>query len=177
MPSHPDSLRPRRRFLVAAVGALAAFVGPPGRQDGVARAASSPLPPEQAFRFYARAVDAKTIEARFAIADGYYLYRDKFRFSAAPSFGLVVPELPEGTPKEDPFFGRVAIFRREFAVRLALPDGVPGDAVVVQADSQGCADIGLCDPVSVQKVTLSLPKPGAGPGPFVDATPLRRTFP
>lgn len=47
---------------------------------GLARA-EEPLPPEQAFRFSARAVDAKTIEARWQITDKYYMYRDKFKFA------------------------------------------------------------------------------------------------
>jgi thiol:disulfide interchange protein DsbD len=44
--------------------------------------AEEPLPPEQAFRFSARAVDAKTIEASWQITDQYYMYRDKFKFAA-----------------------------------------------------------------------------------------------
>src|SRR5437868_2057366 len=35
------------------------------------------LPPEQAFRFSARALDSNTLEARFDVASGYYLYREK----------------------------------------------------------------------------------------------------
>src|SRR6478672_1713304 len=36
-----------------------------------------PLSPDKAFLFSAKALDAQTVEARFTIADGYYLYRDK----------------------------------------------------------------------------------------------------
>ena len=43
------------------------------------------LPPEEAFRFSARALDDKTLEARFAVTDGYYLYRDKMRFALDPA--------------------------------------------------------------------------------------------
>lgn len=42
------------------------------------------LPAEQAFRYSARALDNRTLEAVFVIADGYYLYRDKFGFAVAP---------------------------------------------------------------------------------------------
>ena len=45
------------------------------------------LEPEKAFRFSARALDASTLEVSFAIADGYYLYRDRFKFSAEGSPG------------------------------------------------------------------------------------------
>src|SRR5512137_839840 len=64
---------------------------------GAAAAAGAQLlPADEAFRFAARAVDANAIEARFVIADGYYLYRDRIRFAAAPSLGLVSPSLPGG---------------------------------------------------------------------------------
>ena len=38
------------------------------------------LDPEVAFKFSARALDANTLEARWQIADGYYMYRSKFKF-------------------------------------------------------------------------------------------------
>ena len=45
----------------------------------------NPLPPDKAFRFSARVVDAQTVEARFIIAEGYYLYRDKIHFVIEPA--------------------------------------------------------------------------------------------
>jgi thiol:disulfide interchange protein DsbD len=135
------------------------------------------LPPEQAFRFSARALDAKTVEARFLVADGYYLYRDKLHFMVEPtSAGLRVPELPAGKPKHDEFFGDVETYRGMVVVRLALPDGTAGESIVVKADSQGCADLGVCYPPNVQQVRLALPGEGKGPGPIVDANPSKKGF-
>ncbi|MGH8754768.1 MAG: protein-disulfide reductase DsbD domain-containing protein, partial [Burkholderiales bacterium] len=37
------------------------------------------LEPEKAFRLSAQWVDANNINVRYQIADGYYLYRDRFR--------------------------------------------------------------------------------------------------
>ena len=66
------------------------------------------LPPDQAFKFSARRVDAGSIEVRWRIADGYYMYRDKFRFSAQPgTVALGKPDFPAGKIKEDEFFGKV----------------------------------------------------------------------
>jgi hypothetical protein len=70
--------------------------------------AEEPLPPEQAFRFSARAVDAKTIEARWQITDQYYMYRDKFKF-AAEGGTLGAPKYPPGKMKEDENFGKVEV--------------------------------------------------------------------
>jgi thioredoxin:protein disulfide reductase len=144
----------------------------------VAAAEPKLLPPEEAFRFSARALDQHTIEARFAVATGYYLYRDKMRFAVTPeAAALAAPQLPAGKTKDDQFFGKVETYRGDMVVRLAIPGGAAGQSVVLTADSQGCADQGVCYPPTLQKVTLVLPAAGQGPGPLVDAyTPRKRWF-
>ncbi|MEO6565790.1 MAG: protein-disulfide reductase DsbD N-terminal domain-containing protein [Casimicrobiaceae bacterium] len=135
------------------------------------------LPPEEAFRFSARALDERTIEARFAVADGYYLYRDKMRFAVTPAAAaLAAPQLPPGKAKEDQFFGKVETFRDSVAVKLTMTGTGPGQAVVVAAESQGCADQGVCYPPNLQKVTIIMPAAGKGPGPLVDANPPRKRW-
>jgi thioredoxin:protein disulfide reductase len=149
----------------AALAALALLIAIP------ALAQVTPLPPERAFRFSARALSPQEVEARFAIADGYYLYRDKIRFSIEPpGIGLPVPALPAGKIKVDEFFGRMETYRGSLIVSLPLHDAVPGQRVVIQAESQGCADIGICYPPNVQRVTVALPAANALPGPAVEAT-------
>lgn len=118
----------------------------------------SPLAPDKAFRFSARAVDAQTVEVRFIIADGYYLYRDKIRFAVDPASGaLVTPALPAGKIKQDEFFGRVETYRGSMTVNLAVKNFTPGKPIVIRAESQGCADIGICYPPTVQTATIALP--------------------
>lgn len=135
------------------------------------------LPPEEAFRFSARALDDHTIEARFVVAAGYYLYRDKMRFVVTPdTAALAPPQLPAGKTKEDQFFGKVETYRGDVVVTLAIPGGGAGQSVVLAADSQGCADLGVCYPPTVQKVTLVLPVAGKGTGPVVEAFPLKKRW-
>lgn len=57
--------------------------------------AAEPLDPEAAFKFSARALDEKTIEARWDIQPRYYLYRHKIAFQAAGA-QLGEPQLPKG---------------------------------------------------------------------------------
>jgi thiol:disulfide interchange protein DsbD len=153
----------------ASLAAWAAFVVGPA-----AAAGPQLLPADDAFRFAARTLDTNAVEARFSIAEGYYLYRDKLRFAAAPALGLVAPSLPAGQIKEDAFFGRVETYRGEVLVRLAVPDGKAGTTVTIEADSQGCADVGVCYPATRQKVTLVLPGADARPGAFVEANPAKK---
>jgi thioredoxin:protein disulfide reductase len=144
------------------VGGAALVAGLSAVGPGAAQV--NPLPPDKAFRFSARLVDARTVEARFMIADGYYLYRDKIHFAIEPAAaGLAVPQLPDGTVKEDPFFGHVETYRGDVVVKLAVKDPKPGGLIVIAAESQGCADIGICYPPTVQRVSLALPEAGVAP--------------
>jgi thiol:disulfide interchange protein DsbD len=114
------------------------------------------LPPEKAFRFAAREIDPQTIEVRFDVADGYYLYRERFAFAAQPAqVRLGQPDLPPGKVKFDETFGKeMETYRGTVTIRVPVA-AVPADgkwSLVVT--SQGCADQGLCYPPmeSVHKV-------------------------
>ena len=123
------------------------------------------LPPSVAFKPTARALDGQTIEMRFEIAKGYYLYRDKFRFTAEPaSVQLGTPVLPEGKEKDDLNFGKVAVFYKEVRIRLPVERNSSGVLpLVLHITSQGCADIGVCYPPQKQTVSLELPDPASAP--------------
>ena len=136
---------------------------------GMARA-EEPLPPEQAFRFSARVVDAKTIEARWQITDQYYMYRDKFKF-ALEGGTLGAPKLPPGKMKEDENFGNVEVYRKE--VKILLPVEATGP-VTLKAISQGCWDGGICYPPINQDAQLSMagaasPSAAVSPAPTSSA--------
>ncbi|MEI7429738.1 MAG: protein-disulfide reductase DsbD [Betaproteobacteria bacterium] len=119
------------------------------------------LHPSQAFKPSARALDGQTIEVRFEIAKGYYLYRDKFRFAAEPAFiQLGTPSLPKGKEKMDENFGQVEVYYREVLIRLPVERNSSGPlALTLNLSSQGCADLGVCYPPQKQSLTLELPDP------------------
>ena len=178
-PAAADSLRRGGRRARASVAPAFALVGITllVLEIGPAHAQVKLLPPEEAFRFSARALDARTVEAHFAVADGYYLYRDKLRFAAGtPAVTVGTVELPAGKVKEDQFFGKVETYRDRVVVRLPLENAAAGQSVTVRADSQGCADVGVCYPPNVQSVTLTVPQPGAPSGPLIDANPPKKRW-
>ena len=113
---------------------------------GVARAGDDLLEPEQAFRFSARALDAASVEVRYRIAPGYYMYRDKFRFSAEPaSLQLGEAAMPRGKVKRDEFFGESEIYRGDLKIVLPVRRGdAAAQTLTLKAVSQGCADAGVC---------------------------------
>lgn len=117
------------------------------------------LPPEQAFAFSARAVDAATIEAVWDVAEGYYLYRSRIRLeSDTPGVSLGEPDFPTGKKKQDEFFGEVEIYRNQLRVQLPVErGGAEAMNLALVGHSQGCADIGVCYPPQRQTVSLELP--------------------
>jgi thiol:disulfide interchange protein DsbD len=119
------------------------------------------LDPAVAFKPTARALDGQTIEVRFEIAKGYYLYRDKFRFSAEPaSVQFGTPVLPKGKEKQDDSFGKVEVFYKEAVIRLPVERSSSGPlALTLKITSQGCADAGICYPPQQQKLSVELPDP------------------
>ena len=161
--SQPRRLPDQLRYAALAL----AFAGAHVLAQAFAPPEPKLLPPEQAFRLSARALDPSTIEARFDVADGYYLYRDKLRFSVSP--GSAAPAvLPPGKAKHDEFFGDVEIYRGVVAVRLPIASVGPGQVLTLSADSQGCADAGVCYPPTREQVQLTLPERAGKPGPFVE---------
>ncbi|MEO8484724.1 MAG: protein-disulfide reductase DsbD N-terminal domain-containing protein [Betaproteobacteria bacterium] len=135
------------------------------------------LPAEQAFRLSARALDPQTLEVRFNVADGYYLYRDKLRFGVEPATVKAgAPVLPPGKLHEDEFFGKVTTYRGLAVIRLGIASARAGQQVTLVVDSQGCADAGVCYPPQLQKVALTLPAAGAGATPAVEAATAKKPY-
>ena len=142
---------------------------------GEARAADDFLEPQKAFQFSARPLDAKSVEVRFEVAPGYYLYREQFKF-AATGATLGAPVLPAGKVKFDETFQKnVETYRGD--VRIVVPVEQAGGDFKLVTTSQGCADAGLCYPPMQSAASVSLvgfggsgtartvdPGDGSGPG-------------
>lgn len=133
-----------------------------GEKLGISRPDTGFLEPDRAFVFAADVPDGRHLSARWDIAEGYYLYRDKFSFRLLDAEGveLGAPEMPEGELKEDETFGLMEVYYGEVRIRLPLrrrarPDG---GRIVLEAGYQGCADAGYCYPPMKQTVGLLLPE-------------------
>ena len=139
------------------------------------------LDPEVAFVLSTAAAGPDAIEARWDIAEGYYLYRDKFRFRAADGSGASLGDagFPEGLLKDDEYFGPMEVYYGSVAALVPVAGAAPGSAVDVDITYQGCADAGLCYPPITKTVSLLLPAAladtGGGTGPGAGASGLSDT--
>ncbi|MFS2080440.1 protein-disulfide reductase DsbD [Telluria sp. Tellsp131] len=137
------------RLLAAWLLACLAFVSSAHADDDF-------LPPEQAFKFSAQMADAHTIVVNYAIADGYYMYRERFRFTASGA-KLGEPAIPPGKIKyDDTFQKNVETYHNGVEIRIPVDATGP---FTLTATGQGCADKGLCYPPQDASVQLT---PGAG---------------
>ena len=104
-------------------------------------AAEEYLDPEIAFKFSAKMVDAEHVDITYVIADGYYMYRDRFFFKV--DGGITgTPVFPAGKVKFDDTFQKdVETYRKTVTIRLPVKASA---AFTLTANSQGCADRGLC---------------------------------
>ncbi len=136
------------------------------------------LDPDEAFKFSARVLDGQTLEVRWQIADGYYLYHKKFKFGLQGA-KLGRPVIPAGKLKKDDTFGDVEVHRKEIVITLPV-ERKPGGVlpVTLKATYQGCADAGLCytpitQAVSLKLAALEAPKPEVkvAPAPKPDILP------
>ena len=135
---------------------------------GPARAEQDFLDPAIAFRFEARMLDPQTAEVSYAIADGYYMYRERFAFKAnGSSVTLGVAQIPPGKVKYDETFEKdVETYKGRLTIRIPVEGS---GAFTLVATSQGCADAGLCYPPQEHSAAL-----GAGGATAAPALPIRQ---
>jgi thiol:disulfide interchange protein DsbD len=113
--------------------------------SGAAYADDDFLDPAVAFKFSASEQPGEVL-VHYKIADGYYMYRERFSFATRNGTGTIGdPQLPAGHVKFDQTFGKnVETYRNELTIRVPVKQAAgPFDLAVT---SQGCADAGICYP-------------------------------
>jgi thiol:disulfide interchange protein DsbD len=104
------------------------------------------LPPDQAFQFTYKIKKAGRLLLSWDIANGYYLYRHKFKFvSLTPGIKVGEQSFPASHTKHDEFFGDVEIYRNHLESEITLQRQDPKlDTLTLEVTFQGCADVGVC---------------------------------
>ncbi|MCA7926204.1 protein-disulfide reductase DsbD [Burkholderia cenocepacia] len=110
-----------------------------------ARAADDFLDPSVAFKFSASESPGQ-VDVRFKIANGYYMYRERFAFAVKSGQAtLGEPQFPAGHVKFDQTFQKnVETYRDEVVVHVPVKQAAGPFELAVT--SQGCADEGICYP-------------------------------
>ncbi len=136
------------------------------------------LPADEAYAFSVE-VNANGLDAKWVIADGYYMYRDKLSFSLADASGTPIEiqyDFPPSKTKADPAFGDVEVYEKQVA--FSIPVSSSASDVLLTVKGQGCNEpIGVCYPPITHKIPLQLiamntPASGAlaAPAPLMNLT-------
>ncbi|HEY3597328.1 MAG TPA: protein-disulfide reductase DsbD [Paraburkholderia sp.] len=140
-----NSLNWRMREVAYAVALLVGCLLVALLSAGAAHAADDFLDPAVAFKFSATEQPGE-IDVNYKIADGYYMYRERFVFTARNGTSTISDaQLPAGHVKFDQTFQKnVETYRGNLTIRIPVKHAAgPFDLAVT---SQGCADAGICYP-------------------------------
>lgn len=129
------------------------------------------LPVDEAFVLSAQARDANTVELRWEIADGYYLYRHRTSVEPTePTVRAAALRLPKGKAYTDEFFGATETYRGRLVATLPQIVGA-GERLSLKVRYQGCADVGVCYPPQTRTLQVRMPA-GSGPAAGLSTSPL-----
>lgn len=145
--------------VAAAVTGGAGGVTPPDLETlaGGSNSDQKFLPPDQAFKFTAEAKDARTLELRWQVTPGYYLYRQKFHLTSDdPDVALGTADFPQGTIKNDQYLGTSEIYTQDLDVLVPVTFSDGATKFTLTAVYQGCAEAGFCYPPITKTVALDM---------------------
>ncbi|MGL5027519.1 MAG: protein-disulfide reductase DsbD [Shewanella oncorhynchi] len=108
------------------------------------------MPVDQAFVFDSKQ-EGNQVKLNWVIADGYYMYRDKLKFSVnGAELGTVA--LPKGKPHEDEYFGKQEVYYTYVDIPVSLKQADENATLTVTF--MGCAEGKLCYPPTKHEVVL-----------------------
>lgn len=119
---------------------------------------ADPLPVDEAFAMTVSPGPGGSLAVEWAIADGYYLYRDRVAARAQDGADLIIETVP-GVAKNDPNFGRSEIYYDRAKAVVRQPGAEP-----VEITYQGCQENGICYAPETRKIDpVSLAISGSAP--------------
>ena len=118
------------------------------------------LDPDQAFRLTAKPLGPDTVQFTWVVAEGYYLYRDKFSLvSLADDVRIdqTALRIPRGKVKQDESFGEVEVNTGLIVVDAPLVranDGISN--ALFRVGYQGCKEGSVCYPPQLKEIGIDL---------------------
>lgn len=131
----------------------------PAMVQAALAAQEQPLPPEQAFTVTAKLKSANAIAVEIIPAKKHYLYKSKTRFALRSSPGVSIRDvvLSSGEIKDDPFFGRIEVYKGTARADITLDRKPSASVMTLIAYFQGCNEaLGICYPPLERSIELKL---------------------
>lgn len=119
------------------------------------------LPEEEAFMVIADVTDTGALTVYWQIADGYYMYRDKFSTQIAVGSSAVLGpmEIPGGEVVDDELFGSIEVYFTGVNYTHSMNSVSGSSELEFVVKGQGCnKPVGVCYPPMTRSVTVALPE-------------------
>lgn len=134
----------------------------PGLLDSLGLGNDFETPPDvdEVFIFSAQIQDPQTLLARWQIAEGNYLYRDKIQFEIIGNDNVQLSafSLPAGENKMDEIFGLSEVYHHDTEVVLPIRRSKESQQITLKAHYQGCSEtFNICYPPTNKTILLTLP--------------------
>jgi thiol:disulfide interchange protein len=117
------------------------------------------LPVTEAYKLSADAGTPGTLKLHWVIAQDYYLYRGRMKFTAGPGITLGDAQLPPGEKHVDPYLGPVETYHH--AIDASIPYTVAAGTthLTLSVQYQGCHEVEpkICYPPHTEQLDLPLP--------------------
>ena len=119
------------------------------------------LPSDDAFKFKAEAISPNTIKLSWDVADGYFLYKDRFSFNNKSDNAILgAANYPKADVKDpaDTSGANTEIYRKQLSIEIPVERSASPNAIelVLESKFQGCADAGMCYPPIIKETPISL---------------------
>ncbi len=113
------------------------------------------LKPHQAFNFTFKKLNSNLLSATWHIAEGYYLYKKKIKFTPDDNIKIKQIHMPSAVTLTDKTFGEVQVYRGDLRINIEI-ESTAQAAInsLLKIKYQGCADAGLCYMPINKKITL-----------------------
>jgi thiol:disulfide interchange protein DsbD len=114
---------------------------------------------DEAFKFDLSTDQNNQLIAIWSIADGHYLYKDKFKFTLIDGngFKLGTPAMPKGKQKSDEYLGDFEAYYQDLTIKIPVIDaGDNSRPLAVKVSYQGCSEAGICYPMAHKNVELDV---------------------
>ena len=118
------------------------------------------IEPDLAFKLKVTVKGPNTVVAELVPAKGYYLYKEKIRFSLKNTSGVAISavKLPAGEMKTDQIFGKTEVYRKAVPAEITLTRAPKTNHATLVASYQGCHEkMGVCYAPIEKTVNLALP--------------------
>ena len=114
---------------------------------------------DEAFKFDLSTDQNNQLIAIWSIAEGHYLYKDKFKFELLNDTGFTLgpAPMPKGKQKSDEYFGDFEAYYKDLTIKIPVTGaGDNSKPLAVKVSYQGCSEAGICYPMVRKNVELDV---------------------